>query len=63
MAVITADETDWFKTRYAIGKKLVGRTIPIDIIVNSKTDFENQSNEITLQKMIRDEGILIYDRQ
>lgn len=36
------------------------RTIPLGLVVNRKTDFDNAANAPTIQQLIRSEGVLLH---
>lgn len=41
----------------AIARK---KSMPVDIVAKKKTDFVNRLNDITLERKVNNEGILIY---
>ena len=64
LMVIIEDGLDAKRTAIGISNALIGkRDIPLDILVNRSTDFSAFSENPTLQKHIKDEGVLLYDRR
>lgn len=63
LMVIVEDGLDPFKIAFKINKGLAERKIPLDILVNKKSDFYSAANENTFQRIIKNEGVLIYDAQ
>lgn len=63
LMVIVDDNMKAFKTAVRIQKGLANRVIPSDVLVNNRTAFSEAANEITLQRQIKDEWGLLYERQ
>ena len=60
LMVIVDDSLNRAKMAITISKGLADRTVPLDVLVNRKTDFRRASNEPTLQHRIMSEGVLVY---
>jgi len=64
LMVIIEDGLDAKRTAIGISNALIGeRDIPLDILVNRSADFGVFSEKPTIQKHIKDEGVLLYDRR
>ena len=64
LMVVVDDGLDAKRTAIKISNALIGkREIPLDILVNRNVDFSVFAQNPTLQKHIRDEGVLLYDRR
>ena len=63
LMVIIDDDKDRGRTAIKISKGLANRSIPLDVLVNRKTDFEGASCEPTIQRQISNEGVLLYAKQ
>jgi len=62
MLVIVDDKLDPINATYKINQQLIGkRTTPLDVVVNRKKDFENAAKGNTIQKLITDSGVLLYE--
>ena len=62
MLVIVEDNLDPIKATIIINKTLVGkRTTPLDIVVNRKKDFSEAARGNTIQRLISDNGVLLYE--
>ena len=62
LLVIVEDSRDPIKATISINKHLVGkRTIPLDIVVNRKKEFNQAVANNSIQKLISDNGVLLYD--
>jgi len=62
LLVIVDDSLDPVNASYKINKKLIGkRTVPLDVVVNRKKDFNLAKNENTIQKLISDTGVILYE--
>ena len=61
LMVIVDDNLKAVKMALTINMALVGnRKIPLDILVNTSSDFNVASNEPSLQNRIKNEGVLLY---
>ena len=64
LMVIIEDRLDAKRTAIMINNALIGmRDIPLDILVNRSTDFGSFSEHPTLQKQIKNKGVLLYDKR
>jgi predicted nucleotidyltransferase len=63
LLVVIDDSLDVVKTAFMIQKGLANRVVPLDVLVNRKSDFNSASEGITLQSHIQKEGLLLYERQ
>jgi len=62
--VVIEDSLDAKRTAVKISNHLIGkRDIPLDILVNRRVDFNVFAENPTLQKHIKDEGVLLYDKR
>jgi predicted nucleotidyltransferase len=62
LLVIVDDNQDPIKAMYKINQQLIGkRTTPLDVVVNRKKDFESAVKENTIQRLISDNGVLLYE--
>ena len=62
LMIIIKDNLDPINASIKINHELVGkRTTPLDIVVNRKKDFSKAANENTIQKLISDNGVLLYE--
>jgi predicted nucleotidyltransferase len=60
--VVVNDNLDPINATYKINQQLIGiRTTPLDIVVNRKKDFEQAVKGNTVQKLIKDTGVLLYE--
>jgi predicted nucleotidyltransferase len=61
LMVVVADNLKPDKMAIAVNKALVGsRTTPVDILVNTVSDFNEAATEPTIQNRIKNEGVLLY---
>lgn len=61
LAVIVSDGKDRLKMMYTVEKGLANRDVPLDIIVDCESSFEKACRErVTMQSLIRSEGVLLY---
>lgn len=61
LMVLIDDDFEPFKTTLTVNTALAGkRVIPLDVLVNRVSDFNGALGEPTLQKHIKDEGVLLY---
>jgi len=37
------------------------QTMPLDLLIGNKSTFENRKNRLTLEKIIADEGVKVYE--
>ena len=59
--VVVEDIYDTVSKSVEINIELAGmRSIPLGLVVNRKTDFDNAKTAPTIQKLINDEGILLH---
>ena len=63
LMVVVDDKMDRAKTAVRISRGLANRTVPLDVLVNRKSDFNNASNKPTIQNRIKNEGVLMYVAQ
>ena len=63
LLVVIDDNLDVVKTAFIIQKDLANRVVPLDVLVNRKSDFNNALGSATLQSHIQKEGVLLYERQ
>lgn len=64
LLVVVDDNIKALKTAVKIQMGLAKQKIvPLDVMVNNRTTFIEATNGITLQKHIKDEGVLLYERQ
>ena len=62
LLIVVNDNLDPINATYKINKLLIGiRTTPLDIVVNRKKDFKQAAENSTVQKLIMDTGILLYE--
>jgi len=62
LLVIVDDSLDPINATFKINQQLIGkRAIPLDVVVNRKRDFEYALNGNTIQKLISDNGELLYE--
>jgi predicted nucleotidyltransferase len=60
LMVVVEDSLNTTKTSINIQKGLSNRAVPLDILVNRKSNFYAATNEPTMQRRIQSEGILLY---
>ena len=60
LMIVVEDSLDPFKTAYKIRRSFVDSDLVLDIIVNKKKAFEKASTEQSFQKIIKDNGVLLY---
>ena len=63
LLVVIDDNLDVVKISFLIQKGLANRVVPLDVLVNRISDFNNASEGTTLQSHIQKEGVLLYERQ
>jgi len=64
LMVVVEDRLDAKRTAIRISNALIGkRDVPLDILVNRSADFSSFSENPTLQKQIKNEGVLLYDKR
>ena len=63
LMVIIDDELNTMKKAVEIQQKLASRTVALDVLVNNKSIFNEASNDITLQAEIKNNGVLLYERE
>ena len=62
LLVIVEDELDPIKATITINQQLVGkRTTPLDVVVNRKKEFNQAIKGNTIQRLIADNGVLLYE--
>ena len=62
LLVVVDDSLDPINATFKINQKLIGkRPTPLDVVVNRKKDFELAVKENTIQKLISDNGVLLYE--
>lgn len=62
LMVIVDDNYDSVKTAIKIQKNLLSRVVHLDVLVNKKSIFFEAAKEPTIQRQIKNEGILLYDK-
>jgi len=63
LMVVVEDGIETLKIAIKIRTGLIGKMdIPLDLLVNNKKDFEAAANELAIQKQIKEEGVLVYDK-
>jgi len=62
LMVVVEDGLKPFKVAFKLQKSLSNRIFPLDILVNTISDFEEASRGVTLQNQIKSEGILVYEK-
>ena len=60
LMILIEDGLDPFKTAYKIRRSFVDSDLNLDILVNRKNAFYKASEEPTIQKTIKDNGVLLY---
>jgi len=60
LMILVEDNLDPFKTAYKIRRSFVDSDLELDILVNRKNAFYRASEEPTIQKTIKDNGVLLY---
>ena len=63
LLVVIEDSLDAIKMAFKINRGILERKVPLDILVNRISDFEGAAIENTLQRVVKNEGVLIYDAQ
>jgi len=63
LLVVVEDNLDTIKMAFKINRGILKRQVPLDILVNRKSDFHGAAAENTLQRIIKNEGVLVYDAQ
>jgi len=63
LMVVIDDKRDVFKTAFKIQRALANRVVPLDVLVNNESAFYEAAKEVTLQAHVKNEGILLYERQ
>jgi len=63
LMVVIDDKLDVFKTSFIIQRGLANRFVPLDVLVNHKSAFYAAAEDTTLQAQIRNEGVLLYERE
>ena len=64
LMVVIDDTLHTVKKSTALRKNLRGyRTMPMDMLVNRVSDFENSQSFPSIQKTIKEQGILLYERE
>ena len=64
LMVVVEDRLDAKRTAIKISNALIGkRDVPLDILVNRSVEFISFSENPTLQKQIKNEGVLLYDKR
>jgi len=60
LMIIVENSLDPFRTAYKIRRGLTDTDFALDIVVNRISAFEKASKSASLQKSIKDNGILLY---
>ena len=61
LMIVVEDSLKALKMALVINNALSGkREIPLDLLVNTETDFNEALKEPTLQNRIKNEGVLLY---
>jgi len=64
LMVVIEDVFHTIKKSTALRKNLRGyRTVPMDMLVNRISDFEKSQTYPSIQKTIKEQGILLYERK
>ena len=63
LMVIIEDKSDALKTNLKIQKGLCDRSVPLDILVNNVSKFEEFAESPSLQNQIKNKGALLYDKR
>ena len=64
LLVIVDNDLDPINAAFKINQQLIGkRTIPVDVVVNRKKDFEDAVEKNTIQRFISKSGELLYEAQ
>jgi len=63
LLVVVDDNLDAIKMAYKINRGILKRNIPLDVLVNRKSEFLGAATENTIQRAIKNEGLLVYDAQ
>jgi len=64
LMIIIEDTLHTIKKSMALRKKLRGyRTMPLDMLVNRISDFEKSQAFPSIQKTIKEQGLLLYERE
>jgi predicted nucleotidyltransferase len=62
LLVTTRDDVNRLEMAGMIRKGLKGRMLPLDVIVDWESEFETDSEKVTLQREVKAKGILLYDK-
>jgi len=63
LMVVINDKLHTINKSTALRKNLRGhRTVPIDMLVNRISDFEKSQSYPSIQKTIKEQGLLLYER-
>jgi predicted nucleotidyltransferase len=60
LMIIVENNLDPFKTAYKIRRSMTDTDLPVDIVVNRKSAFEEASQSSSFQKSIKENGVLLY---
>jgi len=60
LMILVENNKDPFKTAYIIRKGLSESDYPLDIVVNRISAFEEASESSSLQKTVKENGVLLY---
>ncbi|MDR2572111.1 MAG: nucleotidyltransferase domain-containing protein [Oscillospiraceae bacterium] len=64
LMVVIEDSLHTIRKSTAIRKNLRGqRTVPMDMLVNRISDFEKSQAFPSIQKTIKEQGLLLYERE
>lgn len=64
LMVVIEDTLHTIKKSTALRKNLRGyRTVPMDMLVNRISDFEKSQTFPSIQKTIKEQGLLLYERE
>ena len=64
LMIIIDDKFHTIKKSLALRKNLRGyRSVPMDMLVNRISDFENSQAFPSIQKTIKEQGLLLYERK
>ena len=62
--IVIEDTLHTIKKSTALRKNLRGyRTVPMDMLVNRISDFEKSQRFPSIQKIIKEQGLLLYERK
>jgi len=60
LLVIINEDTNRLESAVKFNKGLLDRKMPLDILVDWESTFESASERVTLQREIKEKGVLLY---